>query len=46
VYDYPEIDLDFGTCPGILIISMIKYLQKILDEFPEILVNLILISPY
>ena len=29
--------LDFGTCPGTLIISMIKYLQKIIDEFPEVL---------
>ena len=29
--------LDFGTCSGSMIISMIKYLQKILDEWPEVL---------
>ena len=29
--------LDFGTCPGSMIISMIKYPQKILDEWPEVL---------
>ena len=26
VHDYLGMELDFGTCPGTLIISMIKYL--------------------
>ena len=29
--------LDFGTCPGSMIISMINYLQKILDKWTEVL---------
>ena len=37
VHDYIGMKLDFRTCPGTLIISMIKYLQKIIDEFPEFL---------
>ena len=37
VHDYLGMEVDFGTCPGTLIISMIKYLQKIIDEFPEVL---------
>ena len=37
VQDYLGMELDFGTCPGTLIISMIKYLQKIIDDFPEVL---------
>ena len=37
VNDYLGMELDVGTCPGTLIISMIKYLQKIIDEFPEVL---------
>ena len=32
VHDYLGMQLDFGTCPGSMIISMIKYLQNILDE--------------
>ena len=36
-HDYLGMDLNFGTEPGVLIISMIKCLQKIIDEFPEIL---------
>ena len=36
VQDYIGTELDFGTCPGTFIISMIKYLQKIIDEFPEV----------
>ena len=30
-------ELDFATCPGTMIVSMIKYLQKIIEEFPEVL---------
>ena len=37
VHDYLGMQLDFGTCPGSMIILMIKYLQKILDEWPEVL---------
>ena len=37
VHDYLGMQLDFGTCPGSMIISMIKYLQKILDKWPEVL---------
>ena len=37
VHDYLGMDLDFGTSPGTMIISMIKYLQKVIDEFPEVL---------
>ena len=29
--------MDFGTDPGTMIVSMIKYLQKIMEEFPETL---------
>ena len=32
-------ELDFGTCPGTLIVFMIKYLQKTIDEFPEVLMG-------
>ena len=37
VYDYFGMDFGFGTCLGMLIISMIKYLHKIIDEFSEVL---------
>ena len=37
VHDYLVMDLDFGTIPGTMLISMIKYLQKRIDEFPEVL---------
>ena len=37
VYDYFGIDFDFGTCLGMLIISMIKYLHETIDEFSEVL---------
>ena len=39
VHTYLEMELDFGTCPGPMIISMIKYLQTILDKFPGVLRN-------
>jgi hypothetical protein len=29
--------MDFGTDPGTVIIFMIKYLQNIIEEFPEVL---------
>ena len=31
--------MDFESKPGTLIISQIKYLQKILEEFPEVLTS-------
>ena len=37
VHNYLGMDLDFGTCPGTVIISMIRYLQTVIDEFPEAL---------
>ena len=37
LHGYLGMELDFGTCPGTLIISMIKYLHKIIDKFPEVL---------
>ena len=37
VNNYLGMELYFGTCPGTLIISVIKYLQKIIDEFPNVL---------
>ena len=37
VHDYLGMDLDFSSEPGAMIISMIKYLQKVIDEFPEVL---------
>ena len=37
VHYYLVMELDFGTCPGTIIISMINYLQEIIDEFPEVL---------
>ena len=35
VFDYLGMDLDFGSSPGVLIVSMIKYLTKVLEEGPE-----------
>ena len=37
VHEYLGMELDFVTCPDTLIISIIRYLQKIIDEFPEVL---------
>ena len=33
-------ELGFGSCPGTMIITMIKYLQKIIDQFTEILMGM------
>ena len=35
VFDDLGMELDFVSCPGTMIIYMIKYLQKIIQEFPE-----------
>ena len=37
MHNYLGVDLDFGTNPGTMPMSMIKYLQKVIDEFPEVL---------
>jgi hypothetical protein len=37
VHAYPGTELDVGTCPDTLVISIIKYLHKVIDEFPEVL---------
>ena len=37
VHNYMGMDLNFGTCPGTMIISMIRYMQEVIDEFPEVL---------
>ena len=31
-FDYLGMNLDYGLLPGVLIISMIKYLTKVLEE--------------
>ena len=36
VHNYLGMDLDLGTSPGTRIMSMMNYLQKINDEFPEV----------
>merc|ERR1711966_385244 len=35
VFDYLGMDLDFESCPGTMIISMIKYLAAMIEEWPE-----------
>ena len=35
VFDYLGMDLDFESCPGTMIISMIKYLDAMIEEWPE-----------
>ena len=37
VHDYLGMQLDWGSSPGTMIVSMIKYLQKVIEEFPEVL---------
>ena len=37
VHDYLGMDMAWESKPGILIISMIKYLQKVIEEWPEVL---------
>ena len=35
VHKYLGMDIDWLTKPGVMIVSMVKYLQKIIEEFPE-----------
>ena len=37
LFDYLVMELDFESCPGTMIVSMIKYLQKVIQEFPELI---------
>ena len=37
VFDYLGMELEFESCPGSMIVSMIKYLQKVIEEFPELI---------
>ena len=37
MFDYLGMELDFESCPGTMIVSMIKYLQKVIQEFPELI---------
>ena len=37
MHNYLGTEMDFDTDPGKMIVSMIKYLQKIIEEFPETL---------
>ena len=37
MHNYLETYLNFGICPGTMMISMIKYLQKVIDKFPVVL---------
>ena len=35
VHGYLGMDIDWMTKPGVMIVFMVKYLQKIIEEFPE-----------
>ena len=37
VHEYLGMDIDWATVPGTMIVSMIKYLSKVIKEFPEII---------
>ena len=37
VHEYLEIDIDWASVPGTMILSMIKYLHKVIEEFTEVL---------
>ena len=37
VHEYLGFDIDMGSVPGFMIVSMIKYLYQIIGEFPEVL---------
>ena len=37
VHEYLGMDIDRLTKPGVMIVSMVKYLQKIIEEFPEVI---------
>ena len=37
VHEYLSMYIDWLTKPGVMIVSIIKYLQKIIEEFPEVI---------
>ena len=37
VHEYLGMDIDWATVPGTMIVSMIKYLSKVIEEFPKII---------
>ena len=37
VHEYLGMQIDWGSPPGTMIVSMIKYLQKVIEAFPEVL---------
>ena len=37
VHEYLGMDMDWVTEPGTMIVSMIKYLYKVIEEFPEVM---------
>ena len=37
VHEYLGMDIEWLTKPGVMIVSMVKYLQKIIEEFPEVI---------
>ena len=37
VHEYLGMDIDWAAVPGTMIVSMIKYLSKVIEEFPEII---------
>ena len=43
LHEYLGMDIDWLTKPGVMIVPMVKYLQKVIKEFPEAIKS---ISPY
>ena len=42
VHDYLGMDLDFSN-KGVLQVSMIKYIKKVFDDFPELITSIVII---
>ena len=43
LHEYLGMDIDWLTKPGVMIVSMVKYIQNIIEEFPEAIKST---SPY
>ena len=39
VHEYLGMDINWASVPGTMIVSMIKYLHKMIEEFPELLLR-------
>ena len=37
IHEYLGMDIDWLTKPGVRIVYMVSYLQKIIDKFPEVI---------